>query len=206
MKKCTDCGKLVNEHLSSCPHCSTAFNVSMPPGAPVLAAAGAGFAAPTAAMASAPATDMTAPVGAVASFWIRLGAYMLDYLLLMLPVMVLGIAAGIMGASYISQGQELPPAYTLIGMLGYLIAFGIWCFNAIYLQGTTGQTLGKRMCGIMVLQETGEVLGFGRIILREIFKGTISGWVCALGFIWQAFDNEGQAWHDKVAGSYVSYK
>ena len=210
MKKCSDCGKLVNEHFTDCPHCQSTFGASFPSGAPMPAAAGAGFAAPTAAAMDAVAGPMVAaPVavetaGAVASFWIRLGAYMLDYFIVMAPALVMGTVAGVMAGVQGSQGQEPSGAFTAVVLLGYLFSFGIWCFNAVYLQGTTGQTLGKRVCKIIVLRDTHETLGIGRILLREVFKGTISGF-CMLGFLWQLFDNEGQTWHDKVAGSYVYY-
>ena len=71
-----------------------------------------------------------------------------------------------------------------------------------YLHGTMGQTLGKKILGLKVMQETGESMRPGLAFLRWV--GYLINAVCMnLGFIWIAFDGRKQGWHDKIAGTVV---
>lgn len=45
----------------------------------------------------------------------------------------------------------------------------------------------------------------GKAILRETVGKILSGMFFSLGYIWAAFDNRKQAWHDKIAGTCVIY-
>jgi uncharacterized RDD family membrane protein YckC len=71
-----------------------------------------------------------------------------------------------------------------------------------YLHGMMGQTLGKKILGLKVMQETGESMRPGLAFLRWV--GYLINAVCMnLGFIWVAFDGRKQGWHDKIAGTVV---
>ena len=65
-----------------------------------------------------------------------------------------------------------------------------------------GQTLGKKFMGIKVATVSGKPLDLGVAITRYIGY-LISGIVLNLGYIWAIFDKNKQAWHDKMAGTYV---
>jgi uncharacterized RDD family membrane protein YckC len=67
-----------------------------------------------------------------------------------------------------------------------------------------GLTPGKKLLGLQVLnQQTGDIPGFGKMFLREIVGRFLSGLVFGLGYLWALFDKNGQAWHDKLAGTVV---
>jgi uncharacterized RDD family membrane protein YckC len=55
----------------------------------------------------------------------------------------------------------------------------------------------------VVRSRTGEPLGVGRAIGRQLFAGFISGQVCYLGYLWMLWDEQKQTWHDKVVDSIV---
>lgn len=71
------------------------------------------------------------------------------------------------------------------------------------LTGITGQTLGKRAMGLRVVGPDGDPPGIGRAFLRETIGRFLSTLACFVGYLWVLWDNEQQAWHDKIAGTHV---
>ena len=72
-----------------------------------------------------------------------------------------------------------------------------------YLEGTSGQTLGKKALGIRVVDlGGGGSIGFGRAFLRYIGR-IVSAIPLFLGYFWMLWDKEKQTWHDKFANSVV---
>jgi uncharacterized RDD family membrane protein YckC len=69
--------------------------------------------------------------------------------------------------------------------------------------GLKGQTPGKMLVGIKVVDERGQPPGIGRAALREIPGKFLSGIVLYLGFVWVAWDEKKQGWHDKLAHTHV---
>ena len=66
----------------------------------------------------------------------------------------------------------------------------------------TGQTAGKRIMKIRVVDESGKAPGFGRALLRETVGKFVSGLVFGLGYLW-ALGSQGRCWHDTIAGTRV---
>ncbi len=65
------------------------------------------------------------------------------------------------------------------------------------------KTPGRKMVGIVVVDQARKEISFWRGLLREVIGKTVSGAVLYLGFIWAGFDQRKQAWHDKIASTYV---
>jgi predicted anti-sigma-YlaC factor YlaD len=42
------------------------------------------------------------------------------------------------------------------------------------------------------------------MLVREIVGKFVSGLFLGIGYFWAIFDKEGQAWHDKIAGTVVT--
>lgn len=74
----------------------------------------------------------------------------------------------------------------------------------IWLEGSpSGQTLGKRVLGIRVLDfDAGGPVGYGRAAIRYVGR-FVSGIVFALGYLWMLWDGQKQTWHDKMATTVV---
>jgi uncharacterized RDD family membrane protein YckC len=70
--------------------------------------------------------------------------------------------------------------------------------------GLTGQTLGKRICGIRVVDaNTGQPgIGVGRGIGRY-FARILSAIPLLLGYLWMLWDARKQTWHDKLVTTVV---
>jgi uncharacterized RDD family membrane protein YckC len=95
---------------------------------------------------------------------------------------------------------------TVSSSLGWLMAFlfpvvyAIWFLSLL----RQGMTPGKKLLGLQVVeQNTGNIPGFGKMFLREIVGRILSGLIFGLGYLWALIDKNGQAWHDKLAGTVV---
>ena len=80
--------------------------------------------------------------------------------------------------------------------------FAYWLYYWLF-TGLKGQTPGKMVVGLKVINAQGDRPGLGCAALREVLGRVISIIVLCLGFLWIAFDNSKQGWHDKIAGTYV---
>ena len=125
------------------------------------------------------------PSGPRAGFWQRLGAALIDGILLAIVQFIvtalLGDAAGV------------------AVVLSILISYGYY----IYFEGSTGQTLGKMALGIRVVDfNTGGSIGYGRALIRQLVK-IVSSIPLFLGYFWMLWDKEKQCWHDKAATDVV---
>ena len=71
-----------------------------------------------------------------------------------------------------------------------------------YFHGTIGQTPGKKILGLKVIEINGKEMTLGIAFLRWVGY-ILSKLPLFLGFIWIAFDGRKQGWHDKIAGTCV---
>jgi uncharacterized RDD family membrane protein YckC len=124
------------------------------------------------------------------SFWRRYFAYNLD-------LIVIGLVTS--AASCLGQAAAAVPA------LGIVLGVFVILLPALYFAwaySTTGQTVGKRALGIKVISADGMPLSWTQGVLRSLGY-LVSGFPFDLGFLWAAWDDNRQAWHDKFAGTYV---
>ena len=65
-----------------------------------------------------------------------------------------------------------------------------------------GQTPGKRLMHIQVIKTDGTPLTLSDSLLR-VFGYYVGRVTIGLGYLWAVFDANHQAWHDKMANTYV---
>lgn len=65
-----------------------------------------------------------------------------------------------------------------------------------------GQTPGKRVMNIRVIKADGTPMTVQDALLR-VFGYYVGRITLGLGYIWAAFDARNQAWHDKMANTFV---
>ena len=136
-----------------------------------------------------------------AGFWIRVGAYLIDNVLLSVVSFVIGFVLGL-GAGVSSGGNPSNTATTTVSVVAQSIAGLITIGYFIYLW-STGQTLGMRVLNLRVIDaNTGGKPSLGKSALRYLGL-VVSLLVCFIGVIWVAFDGRKQGWHDKIAGTLV---
>jgi uncharacterized RDD family membrane protein YckC len=133
----------------------------------------------------------------------RLGAFLLDELVLLAVLIVVGIIAyfaGVhIGGSYVDWDPESILIILCAAALSYFLLF-LWFL-------ARGQTPGKWLVDIRAVDKrNGSEPGLGRMLLRETFGKWVSGCFFGLGWFWVIWDRDAQAWHDKIARTVVLYR
>jgi uncharacterized RDD family membrane protein YckC len=138
--------------------------------------------------------------GDFASWFSRVGAALLDGLISGIPVLVGYI---VLFASIDTTTDEVAPAGIIAVVLGFLVSFALAIWNQGYKQGTTGQSIGKGVLGIKVVDKnSGQPIGFGKGLLRLLLHGIFNN-ACFLNVLWPLWDDQKQTWTDKVIDTYV---
>jgi uncharacterized RDD family membrane protein YckC len=113
----------------------------------------------------------------------RLAAFALDFILVMIVAQMLGSNR---------HDDDVVMRLLLIVSLAYHVGFWTW----------KGTTLGGIICNLRLVRTDGAPLKFAEALVRGL-TGIFSLLVLGLGFLWVLRDPERQAWHDRVAGTYV---
>jgi uncharacterized RDD family membrane protein YckC len=121
----------------------------------------------------------------------RFAAALLDGLIIFLP---LGIVLAIIGAVTHSPGLTY-----FLYFIGSIAGFGLLG----YLEGNSGQTIGKRALHIKVVDaDTGQLLGAGRGVGRKLAH-YIDSFACYIGWLWPLWDDKSQTFADKICRAIV---
>ncbi len=72
----------------------------------------------------------------------------------------------------------------------------------IWFKSYRGATPGYSVFGIRIISINGTLISIKQIVVRTI-SSFFSAIPLGLGYIWIAIDPNRQAWHDKIAGTYV---
>jgi uncharacterized RDD family membrane protein YckC len=145
----------------------------------------------------------------LASWGSRLAATLIDWLILLVPVVVLTIIV-----VAIAAGSDTGAVVTgILGFLAYLIALLLYAPLLMAREGErNGQTWGKQALGIRVVRDGGETMGFGWAALREIaVKGLAVGIASSiiplipyfLNYFWPLWDDQNRALHDMIVSTHV---
>jgi uncharacterized RDD family membrane protein YckC len=133
-----------------------------------------------------------------AGFWVRVGAALVDTLLIMLiTIPLLIVSYGFDTYWQAAQNGDFLGLGEIIISWVLPIAATIWFW--LKMQATPG----KILFSLKVLDEkTGQTITLKQSVIRYLgyFVSTL---VVFLGFIWIAFDPKKQGWHDKMAGTVV---
>jgi uncharacterized RDD family membrane protein YckC len=130
-----------------------------------------------------------------AGFWIRFVALVIDGL-------IVGIPGGIIVTLLVALvGKD---ATGVIIVLYGLFILAEVAYFVYFWSRPDGQTLGMKVFNLRVVKTDGSPLTVGGAIVRYvgyIVDSIIFG--LPIGYLWAAFDKDKQAWHDKMAGTYV---
>jgi uncharacterized RDD family membrane protein YckC len=108
---------------------------------------------------------------------------------LTIDLIAIGVAAQLLGFDNGGQAGE-----RLIVLLALIYHVSFWTLR--------GTTLGGIICQLRVVRVDGRKLDFPDALIRGL-TGIFSLVFLGLGFLWILRDPEQQAWHDRVAGTYV---
>ncbi|WP_418955358.1 RDD family protein [Streptomyces tritici] len=129
----------------------------------------------------------------LAHWGLRVGAYMLDGLIIAGPMYALGFT------ELALNGSDEPGPIFAVGVV-YALCMA---FFQLYREGRTGQSTGKKVMGISLLRERdGSPLGFGMAFVRKIAH-IVDSLACYLGWLWPLWDEKKQTFADKICGTVV---
>lgn len=152
--------------------------------------------------------------GPVAGFGSRAGALIIDTLLTLIGLIpfVIGAVLLVVAApdtdefGYAIDGSGnggLAATGGILMFLGVVVMIGIQVWNRIFKMGRTGQSVGKKMLGLkLVNEQTGQPIGAMQSFLRELLGGLINQ-IVYLSYLWMLWDDNKQTLADKVVHSTV---
>lgn len=115
-----------------------------------------------------------------AGFWRRLLATLLD-------AVVVSLTLGLLHRVWPNFGGVFP------------FWLAIYCIS---LWATKGATIGGIICGLKVVRLDDRPVSWSVAAVRGL-SAFLSLAIAGLGFIWVAFDDDKQSWHDKIAGTTI---
>ena len=138
---------------------------------------------PASGVSAAPVVISAATLPRV-GFWLRLAATLLD-------LIMIGIVTGM--SEHLFRVVNFHPGG----------GFPLWVvvYHVIF-WATKGTTIGGIICGLKVVRLDDRPVDWGVAIVRGL-SAFLSLAVAGIGFIWVAFDDEKQSWHDKIAGTTI---
>jgi uncharacterized RDD family membrane protein YckC len=127
-----------------------------------------------------------------AGFWIRLGAVILDAIIIAIPLAILSfmITGGGSGKEHLTD---------ILSFIYSLLVPVFW----------NGFTVGKRICGIRISKIDGSSPGLGTMLMRNLVAGIVYALTLGVGLIVSvimvAAREDKRAIHDFIAGTEVIY-
>ena len=122
--------------------------------------------------------------GAPYAHWIkRVGAFLIDNLIIAIPAFLVG--------QFVSS------------LLGNLVQLGLFVWILVWMQGTTGYSIGKQVLGIkLVNEQTGQPIGAGMSFVRQLAH-ILDALACLIGYLWPLWDAKRQTFADKLLTTIV---
>lgn len=124
-----------------------------------------------------------------AGFWLRFGAYFIDFLGLLFLAVILGI---------IGFGDA-------ISSLGYFSDYIFWVIYSTFFLSLFSNTPGKKIYGLEVITEDKDKLSFKNALIRSLLQ-PLSLFFFGSGYYNMDQHDLKQAWHDKKAHTIVIVK
>jgi uncharacterized RDD family membrane protein YckC len=148
----------------------------------------------------------------LASWGSRLGAYLIDFCIVLIPVVLLAVVIFGGAADSDSSVWGWVGASILYALL-FAVVFLLYAPLLMIREGErNGQTLGKQLVGIRVVRDNGQPYGFGPAALREVVLKQLAVGIASsiipfipwfLNYFWPLWDDQNRALHDMGASTHV---
>lgn len=137
------------------------------------------------------------PEELAAPFFLRCGALMIDYILVISIPVICMLVSRYLG----NDGAKL--LNSELNNTGWLIAILIGLTNLIIFPMFSGQSVGKMLTGLRIVTIEGRGVPFGTILFRHTFGYLLTLLTGCLGFLLSVLNRRGRALHDYLAGTIV---
>ena len=199
---CSKCGNAIDSSAAFCSTCGQPTHVV------VTQPAGVSMPSPASV-----ALQTNYPAVHYAGFWLRLVAYLIDGLVMVVAfvavaiILVFGTGLG-PALGRLHPGEEPGEVGSLLGVtfIFSLLAIslvGSWLYHACLESSDWHATLGKKILNMKVMDLEGRPISFGRASVR-FFAKIITGMLpLGIGYIVAGFTERKQAIHDMIASCVV---
>lgn len=134
------------------------------------------------------------PEELAAPFFLRCAALIIDYMLI--------LAVPVLALLYNRFFGDTGTTYSAGGMV-WFVAITLWVVNFLLLPLLRGQTFGKMLTGITILNLDGSEVGLSGLVRRNVFGYLMTAATLGFGFLSSAFSSKGRALHDLIGGTVV---
>lgn len=139
------------------------------------------------------------PSKVAAPFFLRCGAFLIDYILFLLAP----VAAMLLSRYFGNDGARLVGGS--LNDFGWLIASLIGLTNFIVLPIFMGRSLGKMVVGLRIVGSDGSKATISQLLIRQVLGYILTVLTLGLGFLLSAFNRSGRALHDFVSSTVVIF-
>jgi uncharacterized RDD family membrane protein YckC len=173
-----------------------------------------GYSSPPPPGAFGPSAYAAAPVPAagrytLASWWSRVGAALIDGLIVLVGAILILVLFGSVFSVGFFADDETGVAALIVGLFLATLAIAIvsLLYAPLMMANTNGKTLGRMAVGIRVVRAKGQPMTFGFAMLREVaVKALLFGIAGSITFglanladvLWPLWDDENRALHDFI--------
>ena len=148
----------------------------------------------------------------LAGWWRRVGAFLLDGIIVSAGAIVLLIAITAPFSIGFFAGDDFGVVSLIVGLFFAIICVSIVAllYAPLLMARTNGKTLGRMVCGIRVVRADTQPITFGFAMLREVavkallfgIAGAITAGLAQLAdYLWPLWDEENRALHDFVVNT-----
>lgn len=138
-----------------------------------------------------------------AGFFVRLAAYLIDWIIVGIALLTVRIPIGISSFAYPGNwlARDFIFQYSIADIITYLLSATYFILLTYY----TGRTLGKRLLSLRVISAEDRDLTFFEVVYRETVGKFLSGVVFSIGYLMIGIDKEKRGIHDWLADTKVIY-
>jgi uncharacterized RDD family membrane protein YckC len=133
-----------------------------------------------------------------AGFWIRVGAWFIDYIIMAIASVIIYVPLTFMGFFSFDE----PAAFAIVQLISTILNFIIPAVYESWFVGKYAATPGKMACKLKVVMSDGDRVSFARAIGRHFAK-YISGLILGIGYIMAGFDEQKRTLHDRICDTRV---
>lgn len=135
-----------------------------------------------------------------AGFWIRVAAYLIDFLI---TAFIGGIIGMVFGVAAVGTGTDLSDPFGAANSALNLVSILVGVAYFAGLESSSWQgTIGKKAVGLVVTDMNGNRISFLRALGRYVGK-FLSAMIIFIGFIMVGFTERKQGLHDMIASTLV---
>ena len=134
-----------------------------------------------------------------AGFWVRVGAKIVDLIIMQVFSMLLGV---IFGAAGFGSGSGYDRTHLVATVLLVILQMTFTLGYGTFFVGKYGATPGKMACKLKVVREDGSPVGFG-LAFGRLWAEMVSAIILYIGYMMAGWDPEKRALHDRICSTRV---